>query len=105
MHEQIYSSSFSSLVVKQLLEKHSRGWHILQEMFPKINQTRISYLFMYNQQRWNHFKKTLKLADRLANSPWYSDNHPLIFRNIREQVPYFKETTARKVDSKYHPAG
>ncbi len=97
-----YSKEFSTLVVKQFLEVHTRGWHIVQEMFPKLNKSRVIYIFMCSQSRWNHFKKTVKLADKLAKSPWYRDNKPLLFYNVRSQVPYFGKLTQGKVESKYH---
>lgn len=95
MHKQPqYSLEFSRLVVKQFLEKHTRGWYIVHEMFPKLNRSRVAMYFMYSQARWNHFKKTVKLADRLATSEFYKDQTALIFHNVREQIPYFKKITA-----------
>lgn len=88
-----YSSEFSKDVIRKFLETVPRGWQFLQKEFPRLNFSRVVMIFQCSPTRWNNFKKSAKLADRLCGSPYYADKHALIRQNLLAHKGYYADQT------------
>lgn len=85
----VYSHEFSKKVVSEFLKKHARGWQLFEKEFPNLNQARAEFIFSRYRRRWYVLKKSIKLADRLLQSPWYADSDTIVLHNVFAQLLYF----------------
>ena len=84
-----YSYPFSCHVVETFFAAHSRGTRILGRIFANVNVDYVVELFQFHQQRWNVFKKLVKLCERLSLNPKF--DFAFIKARCLTSVKYFHD--------------
>jgi len=84
-----YSYPFSCHVVETFFGTHSRGVRILGRIFANVNIDYVVELFQFHQQRWNVFKKLVKLCERLSLNPEF--DFAFIKARCLTSVKYFQD--------------